>query len=81
MTLARISQHEIEPLPLWARLALAARCVRRARALISPPASQARVLDDGLERLEQAVTTGRARDDLADAAASASTRYEMRARG
>src|SRR4051794_35908063 len=73
MTPGRIGQHEIEPLPRWARLALAARCVRRARALIAPPPEQARVLDEGLDRLDRAVASASAGDDLADAAAAAYT--------
>lgn len=73
MSQARISQHEVQPLPRWARLALAARCVRRARALIDSSEAQARVLDQTLARLDQATDTARAGDDLADAAAAAYT--------
>ena len=73
MSLNRISQAELEPLPRWARLALAARCVRRARALISPPEAQGRTLDEVLVRLDQTTDTATASDDLADAAASAYT--------
>ena len=69
---ARIGQHELQPLPRWARLAFAARCIRRARALVAPPPEQARVLDSALARLEEATASGRAaEDELADAAASA----------
>jgi hypothetical protein len=73
MTAPRISQDEVLPLPRWARLGLALRCVRRARGLIAPPDDQARLLDSVLDRLANAVHAGRAGDDLADAAASAYT--------
>ncbi|MFO0846625.1 MAG: hypothetical protein U0797_30370 [Gemmataceae bacterium] len=73
MSLNRIAQHEVEPLPRWARRALAARCVRRARALIQPPPAQAGVLDEALVRLDQATGAGSAGDDLADVAARAYT--------
>jgi hypothetical protein len=73
MSQARISQQELEPLPRWARLALAARCLRRARALIDPPAGQARVLDEVLTRLDQATDTAAAGDDLAGPPAAAYT--------
>jgi hypothetical protein len=73
MSLDRIAQQEVEPLPRWARLALAARCVRRARALLRLPPEQASVLDDVPGRLERAVATATAGDDLAEAAAAAYT--------
>lgn len=73
MSLNRISQQEVEPLPRWARLALAARCVRRARGLLRPPAKQASILDQALQRLDRATDTADAGDDLAEAAAQAYT--------
>ncbi len=73
MSAARIGENELRPLPRWARVALALRCLRRARGLIHPGAAQAQVLDTALARLEQAVRTARAGDDLADAAAAAYT--------
>jgi hypothetical protein len=73
MSAARIAQHEIQPLPRWARLALAARCLRRARGLARPAPAQAALLDTALARLEEAVTTGRAGEGLEEAAASAYT--------
>jgi hypothetical protein len=73
MTAPRISQNEVLPLPRWARLGLALRCVRRARGLITPPDDQARLLDSVLSRLTSAVEAGRSGEDLADAAASAYT--------
>jgi hypothetical protein len=73
MSAARIGENELRPLPRWARLALALRCLQRARGLVSPPAAQARVLDDALTRIEQAVATAQAGDELAEAAAAAYT--------
>lgn len=73
MTTPRITQGEVQPLPRWGRLGLALRCVRRARALISPPDGQAQLLDSVLDRIASAVHTGQAGEDLADAAASAYT--------
>jgi hypothetical protein len=70
---ARIGQPEIQPLPRWARLAFAARCVRRATRLLRAPAAQAALLDSALARVEQAAATAHTDDDLADAAASAYT--------
>src|SRR5262245_3561341 len=69
----RITQQEVQALPRWARLAFAARCVRRALHLLPVPDAHLRVLTDALTRLEQASAAGRAGDDLADAAASAYT--------
>jgi hypothetical protein len=70
---ARIGQPEVQPLPRWARLAFAARCVRRATRLLRAPADQTTLLDSALTRVEQAAAAGRADDELADAAASAYT--------
>ena len=69
----RITQQELQPLPRWARLALTARCLRRARELVRAPTEQAGVLDEALARIEQASGQGRAGDELADAAAAAYT--------
>jgi hypothetical protein len=69
----RIGLAEVQALPRWARLALAARCVRRARRLVRAPAEQARVLDGTLARVEEAAAAGKAGDELADAAAAAYT--------
>src|SRR5262245_12546239 len=68
----RISQQELESLPRWARLAFAARCLRRARQLVGA-GQPARILDGALGALEQAARTAQASDELADAAASAYT--------
>jgi hypothetical protein len=70
---ARISHQDLLPLPRWARLALALRCVRRARGLLQAPERQSRILDQALACLDRAVRTGSAGDELADAAASAYT--------
>lgn len=75
MSLTRITQAEVEPLPRWARLALAARCVRRARALLAAPVP---ALDEALARLDAAAEAAVAEaapavDDLAAAAARAYT--------
>jgi hypothetical protein len=69
----RITQQEVQPLPRWARLAFAARCLRRALPLVQAPAEQRRVLESAIVRIEQAARTAWADDDLADAAASAYT--------
>ena len=66
----RVSQQELEPLSPRARLALAARCVRRARALLPGPQS---VLERALALVEQASRSAAAEDELADAAAGAYT--------
>jgi hypothetical protein len=73
MSAARISENELRPLPRWGRVALALRCLRRARGLIQPASGPARILDDALARIQQAVAAGQAGDDLAAAAASAYT--------
>jgi hypothetical protein len=73
MSITRIGEAELRPLPRWARVALALRCLRRARGLVCPPAPQAQVLDEALARIQYAVETGHAGDDLADAAAAAYT--------
>ncbi len=73
MTSERIGEAEVRSLPRWARLALALRCLRRARRLIHPPTEQALVLDGALDRLEQAVYHGRAGEEQAAAAAAAYT--------
>jgi hypothetical protein len=70
---ARIGQAEIESLPRWPRLALAVRCVRRARDLVGPAGRAAAIIDDALARVDQSARTGAASEDLADAAASAYT--------
>jgi hypothetical protein len=65
----RITQQEVQPLPRWARLAFAARCLRRARSLVGP----APALDSALDWLAVACRVGHAGDELADAAAGAYT--------
>jgi hypothetical protein len=70
---ARITAQEVLPLPRWARLAFATRCVRRARPLLRAPAEQVRVLESALAGAEQAARTAQAGDELADAAAAAYT--------
>jgi hypothetical protein len=73
MNAARIAQHEIQPLPRWARLALAARCLQRARSLVQSGSTQTAILDTALARLQEAVTTGRADERLEEVAAAAYT--------
>lgn len=73
MSVARIAQQEIQPLPRWARLALAVRCLQQARTLLQPGPSQAAILDTALARLQEAATTGRAGERLEEAAAAAYT--------
>jgi hypothetical protein len=70
---ARITQQEVQPLPRWARLAFATRCIRRARPLLRAPAPQVRILEDALARTEESARLGRSGDELAEAAASAYT--------
>jgi hypothetical protein len=69
----RITQEEIQPLPRWARLAFAARCIRRAMPLLRAPADQVEVIERAVALTEQATRQGQAGDDLADAAAAAYT--------
>jgi hypothetical protein len=71
--LSRFTQEEIQSLPRWARLAFAARCVRRARGLLLGPADYVRVIDRAVTLVEEAGRAGRASDQLADAAAAAYT--------
>ena len=73
MSAARIGENELRSLPRWGRVALALRCLRRARGLIHPAREQARVLDEALARIQQAVESGQAGDELAGAAAAAYT--------
>jgi hypothetical protein len=69
----RITQKELEPLPRWARLAFAGRCLRRAQTLLYGPAEQMAVLSSALKQIEAAAAGRGAGDELADAAASAYT--------
>jgi hypothetical protein len=69
----RVTPQEIERLPRWARLAFAARCVRRARALLAMSADPQQVVERALALVEEASHKGRADDELADAAAAAYT--------
>lgn len=69
----RIAQHELQPLPRWARLALAARCLQRARAIVQPGPRQSAILDTALARLQEAASTGRADERLEEVAAAAYT--------
>jgi hypothetical protein len=69
----RITQQELLPLPHWVRVALALRCVRRARRLLRAPTSQLRILDDALNYLERSIRGASADDELAAAAAAAYT--------
>jgi hypothetical protein len=70
---ARFSQQELFTLPRWARLALALRCIRRARLLVKASPTVLATLDQTLARIEQAVRRGAGEDELADAAAAAYT--------
>jgi hypothetical protein len=69
----RFTQEEIQALPRWARLAFAARCVRRARGLLQGPAERLEAIDRALTLVEQASRVGHADDRLAEAAAAAYT--------
>ncbi len=68
-----LTQDEIQALPRWARLALAARCVRRAVGLLRAPAEQKQIIERAVALTEEAARTGHAGDELADAAAAAYT--------
>jgi hypothetical protein len=69
----RISHQELLPLPRWARLALALRCVRRARHLLRVPVAELATVDGALAQLDGAIRRAQAGDELADAAAAAYT--------
>jgi hypothetical protein len=69
----KVTQDEIQALPRWARLAFAARCVRRAQQLLSGPDDEAQVIDRAMRLVEEAAWRGQAGDELADAAAAAYT--------
>jgi hypothetical protein len=69
----RFRQDEIQALPRWARLAFAARCVRRARRLLQGAEESVRVIDRAIGLVEQAARKGQADEQLADAAAAAYT--------
>jgi hypothetical protein len=69
----RFSQEEIQALPRWARLAFAARCVRRARRLLQGAEESVKIIDRAISLAEQAARKGQADDQLADAAAAAYT--------
>ena len=56
----RFTQEQMQPLPRWARLAFAARCVRRAATLLRGPAEQARVIDRAIALVEEASRLGQA---------------------
>ena len=55
---ARITRIEIMPLPRWARLALAARCLKRARVLVTPAPSHAAILDKAIAGIENSAAAG-----------------------
>jgi hypothetical protein len=67
----RFTQEEIQSLPRWARLAFAARCVRRAQALLQVPAGEMAVIERAVALVESASRRGQAGEQLADAAAAA----------
>jgi hypothetical protein len=69
----KITSDELQSLPRWARLAFAARCVRRARELLSGAPEPLGVIDRALRLVEKASARGHADDQLADAAAGAYT--------
>ena len=69
----RITAEDLQPLPRWARLALALRAARPAAALLHGR-PEAAAVDQALALVEQACRHGRADDGpLADAAAAAYT--------
>jgi hypothetical protein len=70
---ARITQQEVQSLPRWARLAFAARCLRRAQGLLQSPGEPFDVLGSALQHIDGAARTAAEHDDLAEAAASAYT--------
>ncbi len=69
----RFTQEEIQALPRWARLAFAARCVRRARNLLHGSPDYTRIVDRAIGLAEEAAARGQAADQLADAAGAAYT--------
>jgi hypothetical protein len=69
----KVTQEEIQALPRWARLAFAARCVRRARALLQGPSEPVQIIERALSLAEEASRRGQAGEQLADAAAAAYT--------
>jgi hypothetical protein len=69
----RFSQDEIQALPRWARLAFAARCVRRARRLLQGAEESVKIIDRAINLVEQASRKGQADEQLADAAAAVYT--------
>ena len=68
---ARITRIEIMPLPRWARVALAARCLKRARALVNPTAEQATILDKAIAGIDGSASSGKWSEGLAETAAAA----------
>jgi hypothetical protein len=70
---ARITQQELKPLPRRARLAFAARCLRRAHPLLHASEDQRRTLGSALERLDRAARGACSDEELTDAAAAAYT--------
>lgn len=68
---SRITRIEILPLPRWGRLALAARCLRRARVLVSPKEQHASILDKAIAGIEASAASGQWSEGLAEAAAAA----------
>jgi hypothetical protein len=69
----RFSQEEIQSLPRWPRLAFAARCVRRAQALLQGPPEYVQVIERAVALVEESAWKGRAVEQLAEAAAAAYT--------
>jgi hypothetical protein len=71
MSAGRITRIEIMPLPRWARLALAARCLRRARDLVRPAPAHAAILDRAISQIEESAAAAHPAAGLADSAAAA----------
>src|SRR5207247_2152862 len=67
----RITRIDVLPLPRWARMTLAARCLKRARALVNPTPQQAEILDKAITGIEGSASAGQWSEGLAESAAAA----------
>jgi hypothetical protein len=67
----RITRIDVLPLPRWGRLALAARCLARARSLVKPKPEHAAVLDKAITGIVASAETGEWSEGLAESAAAA----------
>jgi hypothetical protein len=69
----RFTQEEVQSLPRWPRLAFAARCVRRAQALLQGPPEYVQVIERAVSLVEDSTWKGRSHEQVAEAAAGAYT--------